>query len=184
MKLTVKILLSLLIVAAGFGAMSYLLPSACVVEQSIVLATPPDRIFPYLNNPTKWESWSAWSKANDPTLFHMYGGPWAGVGARHSWNGESIGKGQRVFKVEEVPAMLQYEQVLAGESDTTIGFFKLEQLQDSTRLIWQVTTPIGDSPLARYKGAWKKYKSEEEIKKGLTGLKNLLEGSNKKPKSA
>ncbi|MFT2007634.1 SRPBCC family protein [Pontibacter sp. 13R65] len=185
MKFTVKIFLSLLIVAASLGAMSFLLPATCEVEQSIVLSSPPERVFQYLNNPTQWEHWSAWNKTADPTLFHMYGGPWAGVGARHSWNGEKTGKGQRVFKAVEVPLMLQYEQVLAGEADTTIGYFKLEKLEDSTRVTWHEITPLASNPLARCRGAWKKYKSEEELKKGLAGLKTLLEGNGagKKQKS-
>ncbi len=177
-------LISLLVVAASLCAMSYLLPATCVAEHSIVLATPPERIFPYLNNPSQWENWSAWSKDSDPTLFHMYGGAWAGPGARHSWNGEKIGRGQRIFKMAEAPLLLQYEQIMAGETDTTIGYFRLEKLEDSTRVTWQETTPLADNPIARCKGAWKKYRSEEEIKKGLAGLKSLLEGNPKKTKAA
>ncbi|WP_114779043.1 SRPBCC family protein [Botryobacter ruber] len=183
MKWLAKLLILLLVAAVALGAYSFTLPATCVVEYSTVLQASPERIITYLNNPTQWENWSVWSKRNDPDIVHMYGGPLAGAGARHSWISDKCGSGQRVFTESNQPFVLTFEQTAAGETDTTAGTILLEKVPEGTRLVWRQTTSFDDNKLQRLKRAWRKYKTGKEVEQGLSGLQALLGQTQKKSAS-
>ena len=58
-------------------------PSNYRVARSIVIAAPPDAVFPHMNELKKWEAWNPWGKA-DPNIKLTYGNPASGVGANYS----------------------------------------------------------------------------------------------------
>lgn len=171
----------LLIVAASLCTVAYYtLPKELGVKLSIVIDAAPEQIYPYLNNPAEWERWSAWNKANDPTMIHMYGGPWSGTGAIHRWSGDKAGNSFMVFKETVSPALLLYEQTMEGYPFPTLGTFELEKIAGGTQVTWQQQTPLADNPLALISGIWKKKKAEKELQAGLNGLKTLVDTSTKK----
>ncbi len=84
-------MLVLVLLVAGEG---FLLPGEFRVQRSLVVAATPSEIFPYLNNPSKWPSWSAWNPKKYPHLNYQHQGPSSGVGAVQTWTEPQMGDGR------------------------------------------------------------------------------------------
>lgn len=175
MKLLIKVFLSLLIIVAAFVTVAYFsLPKKSEIKLSIYIDATPEQIYPFINNPTEWEHWSAWNKTKDPTIIHMYGGPWSGAGASHRWSGDKTGNSMMVFKESISPSSLQYEQTQDSSPHKTIGSFELEEVAGRTRVVWHQVTPFENTPMAVLMGNWRKQKTEEELTESLRGLQTLV----------
>ncbi len=181
MKLLIKVFLSLLVLVAALVAIAfYTLPKHSEVKMSIYIEATPEQVYPFINNPTKWEHWSAWNKTYDPTIIHMYGGPWAGTGASHRWSGDKIGNSLILFTESVSPALLQYEQTSDNSPYKITGSFELEEVAGRTRVVWQQVTQFENTPIAVLVGNWRKQKTERELTQGLRGLQLLVEKSTTK----
>jgi len=77
-------------------------PSNYRVARSIVIAAPPDAVFPHMNELKKWEAWNPWGKA-DPNMKLTYGDPASGVGANYSWAGNREAGAGRATITESRP---------------------------------------------------------------------------------
>lgn len=175
MKLLLKICVAVCaVIAVALIGLSYKLPRQAFVSQSIELDAAPDKVFPYLNNPTDWPRWSPWNKTYDPSVIYLYGGPLTGTGARQSWNGDKTGNWQMVFTNASAPDSLTYDLKEAGKATVTKGVFILELTATGTKLTWQQTTPVEDTMLELYKAAWQNYKTEQQVQQGLQNLKALV----------
>jgi hypothetical protein len=84
-------------------------PSSYRVMRSIVIAAPPDALFPQMNDLKKWEVWNPWGKA-DPNMKLTYGGPTSGVGANYSWAGNSeVGEGRATITESRPSESVKYK---------------------------------------------------------------------------
>ena len=175
MKASLIVLVSLLFASASVVFGSFLLPDSSEVRRSIVINAKPEQVFPYLNNPTEWEKWNAWNKDYDPTMIRLYGGPLSGKGAYQEWNGDKVGMVKVHFTVSTPPSELYYKQLSKGEEFETIGIFSLEPLDDGTRVVWHQKTRVADDLYNRYRGFFKKLKTEAEAEQSLLSLKTILE---------
>jgi hypothetical protein len=61
-------------------------PQSFAVERSITVAAPPEAIYPFLAELTRWRVWSPWEDV-DPALDRTYEGTDGEVGSRYSWKG-------------------------------------------------------------------------------------------------
>ncbi|MEQ1626908.1 MAG: SRPBCC family protein [Nitrospira sp.] len=69
-------------------------PDTFLVQRSIGIMAPPERIFQHINDLTKWAAWSPWEKM-DPAMKKTAGGAPQGKGALYEWDGNSqVGKGR------------------------------------------------------------------------------------------
>jgi len=84
-------------------------PSEYQVARSLVIAAPPDALFPHMNDLKKWEAWNPWGKA-DPNIKLTYGGPASGVGANYSWAGNSeVGEGRATIAESRPSEFVKYK---------------------------------------------------------------------------
>lgn len=181
MKLFLKVLLPLpLLLAASAGAAFCLLPTELEVEQSIVVEAPPEEVFALLDNPTQWEKWSALNRQEDPSMIYLYGGPLMGTGARLQWNGDRLGNGLVIFRESISPSSLTYDQSENGAVKNIQGSFTLAPVAGGTQVVWRQQAVVGQNPWERVLGAVHKYRRQEEVAKGLLGLKTLLLNNSKK----
>ncbi|MEJ8801806.1 SRPBCC family protein [Pontibacter sp. H249] len=184
MRLLKIVILALMLLAIALFGASYQLPLQIEVEQSMVLDAKPEQVYTLLANPTEWEQWNPVNTNTDPSMIRMYSGPMAGSGARMQWSGDKVGTGEVVFTESVSPERLTYTQSDKTTSEITKGSFLLEQTEGgNTKLLWQQTATVKDEPIARLVGAWQKYKKQEEIDKGLTGLQNIILKRAAKPTS-
>ncbi|MBF8962431.1 SRPBCC family protein [Pontibacter sp. FD36] len=175
MKAPLIVLVSLLIASAAVYLGSFLLPDSYEVRRSIVVNARPEQVFTYLNNPTEWEKWNAWNKAYDPTMIRLYGGPLTGKGAYQEWNGDKVGMVKVHFTDSTPPTELYYKQLTKGEDFETIGIFSLEPLEEGTRVVWQQRSKVAGDPYNKYRGFFKKLKTEQETEQSLLSLKALFD---------
>lgn len=180
MKLLRIVLLTLLVVAAALFGVSFLLPPSVEVEQAVFLKLPPEKVYPYLNNPMEWQYWSMLNKNNDPSMIHLYGGPMEGKGARMQWSGDRVGNGLVVFTESVSPSTIIYKQTLPGSPFIIHGSFSLAPVRGGTQLVWRQQTALKQTPIARLMGALQQYRMQQEQEQGLNGLKALLQGKARK----
>lgn len=180
MKLTIKVILVLLVLAAIVTGASYQLPKQSIAEQTITVQAKPEQVYAYLDNPTEWVRWNAWNKSYDPTMIQLFGGPMRGAGARMTWNGDKVGHKQLIFTKSESPAALEYELTEQEQLYKTIGRFELTGAGDSTVVHWKEQTDLQDTPLALARGAWQQFKTENQMEQGLAELKTLVQQNSKR----
>jgi hypothetical protein len=71
----------------------------------VKISTPPEKIFPHVNDLHQWEAWSPWAKM-DPACKNTFEGSPAGTGAIFSWAGnKKVGEG-RMTILESQPDQL------------------------------------------------------------------------------
>src|SRR5258707_15859505 len=69
-------------------------PSTFIVERSVSINAPPEKIAPLINDFHSWDTWSPWAKL-DPAMKTVYSGAPSGVGAIYEWEGNGkVGKGR------------------------------------------------------------------------------------------
>ncbi|MBD1396187.1 SRPBCC family protein [Pontibacter sp. JH31] len=175
MKASLYVLVSLLMAATAVYFGSYLLPVSYEVSRSVTVQAKAEQVYPLISNPTEWERWNAWNKSYDPSMIRLYGGPMAGKGASQEWHGDRVGTVRMQFTESTPPSLLNYKLYTKGTAHITNGVFSLEPVTEGTRIVWQQETTLDDSTLGRYKGFFKKLKTEQETEQSLLALKSLVE---------
>lgn len=131
-----KIAIALVVVialAAGVGAA---LPRTWRVEQSVVIASPPERIFPFINDLKRWQEWTVWTHAMDPHLHNIFEGNQDGVGARWSWLGPKMGNGTMEI-VESSPLTgIALSEAIETPTENARASLRFTREGDSTRVTW------------------------------------------------
>ncbi|HEY1708723.1 MAG TPA: SRPBCC family protein [Rhizomicrobium sp.] len=92
------------VVIAGLAGYIASRPNSFRMERSIVIAAPPEKIFPLIANFHEWTKWSPFEKL-DTDLKRGYSGPDSGVGAIYTWDGKKAGAG-RMEILEAPPSSL------------------------------------------------------------------------------
>lgn len=149
-----------------------------LVTRELVVNAPAEKIFPYLNNSQKADSWMPWAES-DPSVTMTYSGPDEGVGSRSSWDGQgNMGAGEAVV-VESVPnqtvkTKLTYTRPMEMDQMAELS---LHPTSDGTTVRWTVSgknTFVGRF-LAVFVDMEKMVGGEFE--KGLTKLKTMVESA-------
>ena len=142
-----KIILIVLAVVIAIAVLVVLLlashkPDEFRVERSIVIAAPPEAIFPRVDSLRAWTDWSPWEQ-RDPAMKRDYSGPASGVGAVYGWDGnKDVGSG-RMEIVESVPSSririkLDFIRPFEGHN---IAEFVFEPQAGGTRVVWSMHGP-------------------------------------------
>lgn len=75
-------------------AVAALWPRTWHVDRSIRIEATAEQIHPWLADLKRWQEWSVWTRAMDPSVHHIYEGQQDGAGARWTWMGTRLGRGQ------------------------------------------------------------------------------------------
>jgi len=136
----IKILIGVAVIIIVLVIIVAARPSEYGVTRSVVIAAPPEAVFPHVNELKKWAVWNPWEKI-DPAMKLTYDGPASGVGASYSWVGNSkVGEGRMAITEsrpsERVRLKLEFFKPMAGVS-TAEFTFKPEGSQ--TSVTWSMT---------------------------------------------
>lgn len=151
-------------------------PDTFRVQRSIGINAPPERIFPHINDLTKWGGWSPWEKM-DPAMKKTASGAPQGKGALYGWNGNNqVGKG-RMEILESIPPskiLIQLDFLKPFEAHNRAEFTLTAQ-EGSTTVTWAM---YGPQPyMAKVMGLL--FNCEKmvgpQFETGLTNLKMLTE---------
>ncbi|MDX2263771.1 MAG: SRPBCC family protein [Hyphomicrobiales bacterium] len=161
-------------ILAILAGAAFLLPKDMTVERSIVVAAPAETIFPYLNNPRKFNEWSPWIP-RDPAARYEFAGPEEGVGARMTWASErpDVGSGTSTVTGSETPTLVFTEAEVNGLKATTK--LELSPIDPETAVTWTFETDLGNNPVARWLGLVFARLIAQDYDEGLARLKRLVE---------
>jgi len=161
--------IALVIVGVGF-----FLPAAFLVQRSIVINAPADRVYDYIVEPKEWTRWSVWTK-RDPKMDITYSGPPFGQGARWSWKSATEGSGSMEFTRVEPNRRVEYSLVFADFGMRSTGEFRIEPGPAGTRVTWTNAGDVGTNPLKHYLAAAMDHLVGPDFQAGLQNLKALAE---------
>lgn len=121
-----KILLGLAAVFVVFLVLVAMQPSEYRVSRNATISAPPAKVFPYVNEFTRWATWNPWGKL-DPAMKTTFSGPEGGSGAVYAWAGNSqVGEGRMTIieseTNERVRIQLEFFKPMAGVSVSEFTF--------------------------------------------------------------
>ncbi|MFA7345508.1 MAG: SRPBCC family protein [Terrimicrobiaceae bacterium] len=127
----------LIVLVVGVIAAALLKSPNFRVERSLVIAAPAEKLFPWFDNPRKFNEWNPWMKM-DPEAKTAYSGPESGVGAVASWEGKKVGKGSATITEskpnERILEHMEWLEPMQGAS--TVEFTFQPEREGKTNVTW------------------------------------------------
>ncbi len=164
----VRILGSLAGMLALALAVGFALPGTWSVERSLTVAAPPEAVYPLIEAPSSWRTWTAW-----PDSGLGAGGPERGVGAGLRWDDPELGDGR--FEVVEAVALekVRYRVEVEGGTLRTEGVLTLVAEGGGTRVTWREEGDFGWNPLMGYWARFMERVQGRELDKALARLDSM-----------
>lgn len=139
-KMLMGLAVSVGLLIAVFMAVVAFQPSEFSVTRSAVIGAPPPKVFPFVNDFSKWGAWSPWENM-DPDMKRSYEGPKAGVGAIYAWEGnDKVGVGKMTITESKAPEVvrikLEFFKPMEGLSPTE---FLFQPEGKGTKVTWTMT---------------------------------------------
>lgn len=163
------VLVAILVVVAGF-----FVPSTYRVERSLVIAAPPERLYPLVATPRRWPEWSMWNR-RDPAMAMTFFGPESGAGAGWSWVSRTEGKGRMTFLTADPARGFTYELYFPDYESTSSGEIRFEPQPGGTRVTWTNVGSVGRNPLMHYMALAMDRMVGPDFDAGLANLKAMAE---------
>ena len=135
-------LLVIATVVAALLAYAAFKPDSFRLSRSVVIAAPPERVFPLINDLRRFNEWNPFAKM-DPAGVMTYDASSAGVGGAYSWQGEKTGEG-RMQITESVPgqrvtARLDFRKPFEAHN---VVDFSVQAAGGGTTVTWAMHGPM------------------------------------------
>ncbi|MFO0946482.1 MAG: SRPBCC family protein [Planctomycetota bacterium] len=178
-----KLLLGFAVFILALIVVVALQPSEFQVSRSMKIAAPVPAVFAKVNDFHEWDAWSPWAKL-DPNMKQTYEGSPTGKGAIYSWDGnDQVGKGKMTITdskpEEQVLILLEFERPIAA---TNAAAFTFKPEGDQTVVTWSMSGTNGFIAKAFHLVMNIDKLLGEDFEKGLTKLKEVVEGTPKPPR--
>lgn len=122
-----------------------LLPSRWEVERSALMSAPADAVFPWLDDPHRWEGWAPIGQVQA-----TFSGPARGAGATRRWDDPQVGDGVFTIVSAVSDREVRYRVEIQGGTLVTEGTLRLEPEGSGTRVVWREAGDFGANPLFGY----------------------------------
>jgi uncharacterized protein YndB with AHSA1/START domain len=135
--ITIVLMVAAAIVAAGliYAATK---PNTFMVQRTALIAAPPERIFPMIDDLRAQSAWSPFEK--DPDMKRTHSGEPRGAGAVYEWDGNrQVGAGQ-IAITESIPSskvVLLLDMLRPFKAHNTVTF-TLDRDDAGTRVTWSM----------------------------------------------
>lgn len=133
----VRILIAVNVFLAALLVYAATRPNTLYFEHSIVIAAPPAKVFPLVNDFHHWDEWQPLTR-DDPAATRTYSGAPSGVGAVFQWSGKGNTGSGRIEITQSVP-----DSRIAFHTDFDRPFkvhnenqFTFEPAGNGTRVTW------------------------------------------------
>lgn len=138
-KLTAAVL-AVVIVAVLLFALTK--PKMFVVQRTIVIHAPAEKIFPLIDDFHNWAAWSPYEHL-DPAMKRSFTGPQHGEGASYAWDGNSkVGAGIMRIAKSSPPAHLAIDLHFERPLDSrNVAEYTLRAAPEGTRVTWSMEGP-------------------------------------------
>jgi effector-binding domain-containing protein len=175
MKILIKILLFVLVLAILALGVGFFLPSSVHMERSTEIAASPKVVFEQINSFKNFNKWSPWAKLDTATVYN-YEGSETGVGAKMSWTSDNpnVGKGSQEIIVSE-PYEKITNQMIFGDFEPASASFELSETENGTKVVWSYDQDMGLNIIGRYFGLMMDKMLGPDYESGLADLKEMIE---------
>lgn len=184
MRLLMRLLGLLLVLALVLVGVAFVLPDRVHVERSTTIARPQSQIYLLLSNLRRFNEWSPWY-AKDPAARYTFSGPEQGVGAKLAWSSQlpEVGEGSQTITAlkpgESVSLVLDF-----GERGKSNANFRLATVSGETRVNWSLDSELplhldsrfGWNVVGRYMGLFMDRLVGRDFETGLANLRELADG--------
>jgi hypothetical protein len=130
------------VLLAGILVLAAMKPDTFQVKRAAAIKAPPEKIFPLINDFTRWGAWSPYEK-KDPAMKRTISPRASGTGAVYEWEGDgNVGKG-RMEITESAPASkvsINLDFVKPFEAHNVVDFTLVPQ-GDITNVTWDMRGP-------------------------------------------
>ena len=183
MRVVVRLVVFLIVLAVAAIGVAFVLPGKVHVERAITIDRPASQIYLLVSGFRRFNAWSPWF-ARDPAATYATSGPERGVGAKFEWASakDDVGSGsQTIVAVEEnVSVDVALEFVGFGKSASR---YALAPHGVGTRVTWSYDAELplaldGDLPrnvAARWFGLAMDRMIGPDYAAGLANMKRLVE---------
>lgn len=177
MKILKRILFALVVIVALLVVIGFFLPSQWKTSVSVTMNAPSGVIYPHVADLKRWQDWSPWTKAQDPSLTYTYTGPESGVGAQSDWTSQNMGTGWLKVTKADATSGVEYDLFInmGSFSSTLQGSIAFEIDGDSTKVTWSDQGDNGSNILKKWMSLLMKPMMKSQLNEGLTKLKGLVE---------
>lgn len=155
---------------ACFLIAGILLPGSVAVSRSIDIEAPPERIFPLLDAPSAWDSWTPWGEIES-----RLDGPPAGTGARRVWDDPQLGSGSLTIVATTPPSGVAYLVEVEDGAIRFEGSFSIEIRGSTSRVTWSERVDLGWNPLLGWTALGMEESQGLQLEESLARLKEQAE---------
>ena len=140
--IALSVLVVLLVVVVAVAAIASTRPDDFSLRRSILIAAPPQKIYPLVADFHRWPAWSPWERL-DPDMKRTFSGPAAGAGAGYAWAGSSkVGSGRMEIKEANAPSRLSIQlDFLKPFEAHNITDFSFAPKAGGTEVTWAMHGP-------------------------------------------
>lgn len=147
-----RIVVALMVAAAGVVGAAYLLPHEGEARAVVTIAAPPSAIYAVAADLGRFSDWSPWPEFG-PAAQTIIGGPAGAVGQTLSWSSEDPALGAGALTI----VALDPEERVAAEIDfggpaRAGSVLAIVPAGAGSRVEWAFAADLGANPLSRY--AW------------------------------
>lgn len=135
-----------LVVAAGVIAVLVVAatkPDSFRVQRATRIQAPPEKIFPLINDFSRWRDWSPYEK-KDPAMKRSFSAATAGNGAVYEWAGDkNVGKGRMEIAESSPPSkiVLKLDFAEPFEAHNVVEFTVTPKGGEATEVSWDMRGP-------------------------------------------
>jgi hypothetical protein len=175
MKLVKYCLLPIFLLLAAICAGGYLLDERWMVTESVSIQASPVQIFPYINDPKRWEEWRSYSANEEDTFSYSYEGSSAGAGAVATCEGSGSSTRREVTSSNPTDGVWLDERINGTGSAKAVFIFTADD--GGTLVSWENRGSLGGNPILRYFHQLNEEHLRGNFKRSLSALKNLVESA-------
>jgi uncharacterized protein YndB with AHSA1/START domain len=138
-----KIIAIVVVLIAGVLVFAATRPNSFQVQRTATIQAPPEKIFPLINDFSRWNAWSPWEK-KDPGMKRRFGTVTAGKGAAYAWDGnKDVGQGSMEITESAAPSRLaiRLSFVKPFEARNNVEF-SLVPRGAATQVTWTMHGPV------------------------------------------
>jgi hypothetical protein len=130
----------------------------------------PSSVYHYLSSPRTWVRWGPWNPNTMPGMRSRYEGPSSGVGARWTWDEDTLGKGYVEITETRPYTHIAYQQEHDAFDDVMRGVIRLEPTETGTMVHWNYKGSLGTKPWLRWVMLLFKDPMREDFVTAIKGL--------------
>lgn len=151
------------------------MPDTMQVERTVVINKPVGEVFNHIADLRNWQAWNPWSEM-DPDATHQISTPSRGKGAKWSWEGDKLGKGNLEQQEIEENKLLRFSMAFEEPMESTgTDTWTFESPDENTTQVTWTDEMAMEYPVGRLSALFIKPSLEEQLDRGLQNLKRLVE---------